>query len=187
MLIFVSLIQNLEALMMVFSYIRKTIHFLARSNSKVLAHFIAAGNHQGALDYFGFEGSYDPDISTPSYVPGGKSYYGVTDALTGEISYGDLAFSSYDNLLGTYYKEIYSSMRVKSGIGIERSEFPINGTTVLPEEAKGFRYAYYHNGLFSKSTVDFLNLANQYWLQVGGEQLIQNKWWNFIYRLPRRY
>lgn len=52
-----------------------------RNNSRVLADFVAAGNHQGALDYFGFEGTYRPNVKSKNYES--DSYWGATNPKTG--------------------------------------------------------------------------------------------------------
>ncbi len=42
------------------------------------------------LDYFGFEGKYNPNIKSKRYQS--EDYWGATNRKTGEISYGNLAF-----------------------------------------------------------------------------------------------
>ncbi|MCE5331807.1 MAG: hypothetical protein LLF95_06675 [Bacteroidales bacterium] len=90
------------------------------------------------MDYFGFEGKYDPNVKTPNYVEQddiwGKNnsgkYWGKTDA-SGSITYGDYAFSSYDNLKATYIgKESFHSIRREKSIPIETQD--VIGKRVYP-------------------------------------------------------
>lgn len=162
-----------------------------RSNDAVLNRFVAANNHQGALDYWDIEGTYNPNRSGSKSVEtdgiyGKKgAYYGYTDS-NGGIFYGDLAFTSFDNLYGTYYKESYSSKQIKSGNGFETCNSCEKDQRLYPEEAKGFRYAARNRGLYSNSKVDQLGQANSYWMQAYGELFITNQWvYKTIYRIPR--
>ncbi|MDD3321631.1 MAG: hypothetical protein PHS59_09325 [Paludibacter sp.] len=162
-----------------------------RSNDNVLSKFIAANNHQGALDYWGIKGSYNPNhagskaIETDGVIGKKGAYYGYTDSK-GNIFYGDDAFSSYDNLYGTYYKESYTSNQIKKGAGVETCNYCGKDQKLYPEEAKGFRYAARNRGLYSDSQVDQLGQANSYWMQAYGEVFITNQWvYNTIYKIPR--
>lgn len=103
-----------------------------------------------------------------------------------EYFYGDFAFTSFDNLYGTYNKESYTSKQVKSGKGFETCSTCLKEQNLYPEEAKGFRYAARNRGLYPDSKVDQFNQANSYWVQAYGELLITNKWcYNTIYKIPR--
>jgi len=118
-----------------------------RSNDKVLADFVARGEHQDALKYFGFEGTYDASGAT-SKIYQADNYWGKTNALTGDISYGDLAFENYGTLKATYYKESFHSVRIKTGIGtaqLPKEYLEIGkelGFSTYLEEIKGYQYAY---------------------------------------------
>ena len=120
-----------------------------RSNDAVLKRFVAANNHQGALDYFGFEGKYIP--KKESKTSPGSDYWGATNRETGDISFGNLAFEDYATLYGTYIKESWSSQRIKSGLPIHEVPEELKGLpceTYL-EEIDGYIYAYKNQGLFS--------------------------------------
>ena len=87
-----------------------------KSNSRVLQEYVEKGDHQGALDYFGFEGEYVPNKTSQNYKA--KEYWGATNITTGKITYGNLAFTDYETLRLTYYKEKYTANNVLSGRGI---------------------------------------------------------------------
>jgi hypothetical protein len=159
-----------------------------RNNDAVLSRFVEADNHQGALDYFGFEGKYLPNKKPGAEYVEGNDYYGSTNPTSGNISYGKLAFSSYDNLFGTYHKELYTSLKVRQGKAVET--FTLSGLEHMkyfPEEAKGFFHAFKRFGLYSNSSIDFFGQANSYWSQVHCVPLIEKKWYHFIYKIPRRW
>lgn len=44
--------------------------------------------------------------------------------------------------------------------------------SIYPEEALGCRYAHIHNGLYPKSSANYINQANYYWSSVHGKDLI---------------
>ncbi|MCK9451322.1 MAG: hypothetical protein M0Q90_06485, partial [Bacteroidales bacterium] len=143
---------------------------------------------QAILDYFGFEGSYKPNKSAGAEYVEGKAYYGSTKPSDGQISYGDLAFSSYDNLRGTYQKELYTSLKVRNGLGVDT--FTLDGLEHMkyfPEEAKGFYNSFKNNGLYPNSTFNYLGQANAYWSQMYGVSIVERKWYHFIYKIPRRW
>jgi len=165
-----------------------------RSNQQVLNRFKLAGDFQGALDYFGFEGTYQPDVDIPDYVQTESgSYFGRTSAKNGQIYFGSEAFTSYDNLRFTYVKE--SSHRAKwlQGIPFEYQEVPEGLSRyyrVFPEERLGFIHAYKNQGLFPKSTINHLSQIQFYQngiFDLSLNQRFSQKWWHFIYKIPRRF
>ncbi len=157
-----------------------------RSNDAVLRRFVAANDHQGALDYFGFEGTYRANKGVGGEYVEGEDYFGSTHPTTGEISYGNLAFDSYDNLRGTYEKESFHRNRVLNGIDLETFELEgIENLKYYPEEAKGFLHAGYNNGLYNKINTDYFGQANAYWFQVYGTVLRSPHFYDFIYKIPR--
>lgn len=158
-----------------------------RNNSRVLADFVAAGNHQAALDYFGFEGTYRPSLKSKNYES--ESYWGATNPRTGDISYGDLAFESYPTLRGTYAKEMYSSQNIRSGRGIAQipQEFQGFGYDTFLEEVNGYVSAYKQQGLFSGHRFPFRGV-NYYQTILDGFGVRYPSYpKSFIYRIPRRY
>ena len=109
------------------------------SNDNVLKNF-KAGKYDtsgfdtwqdAALDYFGFEGKYNPNLKSKNYQS--ESYWGGTNKNTGDITYGDLAFENYSTLKGTYYKESFTSYKVKNGIPLEQ----------IPDDLKGLGFDTY--------------------------------------------
>ncbi|MFT4223136.1 RHS repeat domain-containing protein [Dysgonomonas sp.] len=142
--------------------------------------------YQDALDYFGFEGKYNPNAQAPDYI-GSNDYYGFTD-WQGRINFGNSAFSSYDDLKATYIKELFHSNRIKSGIPFATQDIP--GRKVYPEERLGFIHSYKNKGLYPKSSIDAMSNISYY--QLGIEDMDMSeyylpKWWHFIYKIPRRW
>jgi RHS repeat-associated protein len=59
--------------------------------------------NQWALDYFGFDGKYQPQKPAGAnyMVDQNSNYYGACNPVTGEILFGNYAFDSYDKLKAT--------------------------------------------------------------------------------------
>ena len=89
-----------------------------RSNSGVFDNMMQ-GDHscQEILDYFRFEGTYNPDLKSKRYQS--EDYWGATNSETGEISYGNLAFENYSTLYGIYIKESYHAQKIQNGLSLE--------------------------------------------------------------------
>ncbi len=167
-----------------------------KNNSSVFEDF-RAGNYtsnsnswqQDALDYFEFEGKYKSSKGSGAEYVEGKSFFGSTSLTTGDISYGDNAFSSYANLRATYQKEYFHHIRVQKGIPFE--SFNRKGLEHLKyymEEAKGFQSAFKNNGLYPKSSIAFMNQTSAYWIPIYGSGLMkESAWYYFIYKIPRRW
>ncbi len=69
-----------------------------RTNDAVLSRFVGAGNYQGAIDYFGFEGTFDGTATKTGGDP-------AACTMKGEIFYSKTAFDSYDGLYARYDHE----------------------------------------------------------------------------------
>ncbi|PWJ49249.1 hypothetical protein CLV98_1483 [Dyadobacter jejuensis] len=162
-----------------------------KSNDQVLAKFVQQGNYQGALDYFGFEGTYDPNKPKGAEYAEGRKYYAAADPITGAIQYGYDSFSSYANLKAMWIKESFISRRAIAG-KIESQE-PI-GTfkKYFPEERASFTYAYKNGGRFLSSSLGkyFLNQAQAYEAQsynILPKNRVSFNWvQKFIFKIPRR-
>ena len=166
-------------------------------NFKTGKYLIPTGStwQQEALNHFGFEGTYRPSKPKGGDNVDSDFYIGSVSPTTKQISFGDDAFHSYtngnpipnySNLRGTYEKELFTQKRILNGKGPLISE--VSSLRYYPEEALGFRQAFRNFGLFPNSTVNYLNQANSYWSQVYGTNLINDKaWYNFIYKIPRRW
>jgi hypothetical protein len=149
------------------------------NNDKMLSRFVAATDYQGALDYFGFEGTYRPKKGAGADYVKGTDYYGSTDPTTGNIYYGNFAFSSFDNLYSTYVKESYTQKNAINGTVAINEEYAndpnLRNMRYYPEEAKGFKYAFERTGLFYRTKINNFNQANAYWIGSYGEPLM-TKW-----------
>ena len=178
-----------------------------KTNAKVFEDY-RAGKHtkeggcwqQEAIDYFEFDGKYKPNKGKGGEYVESKDYFGSTSPSNGEISYGGSAFTSYDNLRGTYEKELFHKKRIRRGEGPET--FDIDGLTkegeifykkelgmfqYNPEEAKGFLHAAYNNGLYPNSISNYFEQANAYWINVYGEPIRMGHFYDFIFKIPRRW
>ncbi|MBC6427323.1 MAG: hypothetical protein GDA51_12860 [Ekhidna sp.] len=158
-----------------------------RSNSRVLAGFVGRGDYQGALDYFGFEGTYDPNVTSKNYQA--KDYWGVTNPKTGEIRYGNLAFENYATLKATYFKESYHSANILSGRGLAElpADFQGLGFDYYLEEVHGYVHAFKNQGFFPGHNFPFGGVS-AYTDSLNGMLIGYPKYpKSFIYRIPRRY
>lgn len=166
-----------------------------RSNDKVLARFLKAGNHQGALDYFGFKGTYGGEGMS-------STFYNRTTGESG-ITYRDDAFHSYGDLMSVYKKESFHLSRVRKG-GWEYAETDNAHGRRQPEERLGLIHQYKNNGFYRNvsgflsrigDVEGFIDMYNP--SSPGGTDGLygshyyytpyQSKWWHFIYKVPRVY
>lgn len=113
-----------------FSNLTRSGKFL--NNEKMFSHLISEPDVscQEIIDYFGFEGEYNPNITSKRYQS--ADYWGATNSNTGKITYGNLAFENYATLKGTYIKEYFHSQKIFNGIALEK----------LPDDLQGYRYGY---------------------------------------------
>ncbi len=178
-----------------FSNLLKRGEFL--TNSNLFDHMLENGaSKQDIIDYFIGEGTYNPNGSPK----GGGKYLGSTGASSGDIEFGDDAFykwvnnkriPSYDNFMATYTKERFSSTRVLTGsnetFALANIDPNLSHMRHYPEEALGFLHAYKNQGLYPNSSINLINQANAYWKGCYGENLYNQKWYDFIFEIPRRY
>jgi hypothetical protein len=156
-----------------------------RSNDEVLSRFVANGNHQGALDYFGFEGKYDPKA--------GNSHFDPND---GSIHINNNAFSkNYDYLRAIYTEELFHSKDyliskskapdwMRNEPNLELRERLLHNY----EEWRAQNYLYKNQGIYFKSGVNWIERIDYYGFEsLISETFFQNKWWHFIYKLQRRW
>ena len=164
-----------------------------KTNAKVFEDFKAGLYTEGggcwqqdALDYFGFEGTYKSIKGNGGDYIETNLYGGSTNPTTGKISFGDMAFDSYDNLRAVYEKELFTSNRAHKGLVETFGELG-EQYYVYPEEALGFQHAYFNLGLYPHTNIDLFNQANSYWNQIYLLNLIEDKPLNIIFRIPRRW
>lgn len=173
-----------------------------KSNQSVFKDF-SAGKYtaeggvwqQDAIDYFGFEGEYDPNILGPDYVESNAGAYGATDLISKTIRYGDGAFDSFDNLKGTYYKEMYHRKRLLLGMSPEQQDVTgwpkeYKRTRYFPEERLGFIHQYQNGGLYPRTSIGSMDQISYYQMNIFDmleSQYYDGKWWHFIYKIPRRW
>jgi hypothetical protein len=158
-------------------------------NNVMLKTFTNASDYQGALEYFGFEGKYNPDIKSKRYQS--EDYWGATNSKTGEISYGNLAFEDYSTLYGIYIKESYSARKIQSGLSIEKLPNDLQGLgmdTYL-EEIHGYVHAYKRQGLFSGHNMPFsgVEFYQSQLSMFGVSYPTYPSRFSWIYKVPRRW
>ena len=153
-----------------------------RSNNQVLSNFVDANNYQGALDYWGFKGTYMPDHP----LLNGKEP-GVTDPVTGDIFYNTSAFlGTFDKLYLTYDHELWHHKRVIS------KKFESSGNSVAQEEYLNYMRNYRRQGLYKKHGLPIEENINGYGsvLKMPVEKYMpysqfENPFWHNIFKIRR--
>ncbi|MCL1934462.1 MAG: hypothetical protein FWF53_11700 [Candidatus Azobacteroides sp.] len=147
---------------------------------------------QKELDYFGFEGTYDPDLLAP----------GQFDSSTQSIKYGKSAFgdngNSYSRLRAIYEEEKFHSVDylkyIKEAPDWMKNEPNIKYRNQMLhdfEEWRAQNYLYKNQWLYYNSGIDWIQRINGYGINAslyGTEsELFKADWWHFIYKIPRRW
>ena len=157
-----------------------------RDNDQVLKRFVANGQQQKALGYFGFKGTYDPNNAL--FEKWGTDP-GITDPKTGEIFYSDGAFAkNYDYLALIAHHESIHSQSVLSG--------KFDGNYGL-DDWHAYMTNYRNQGLYPNYGNDLVGRINDSGWQGGIYGTFTGSttsytvppfspaWWHFIYRIPR--
>ena len=149
-----------------------------RNNNQVFERFVANGQKQSALDYFGFKGIYNPDKT--------RGNPAITDPITGEIFYGDYPFEgNFDRLALVARHEMRHSRNVLSG--------KYNGKEITREiagleEYNTYLYSYRNQGLYPQHGFnDLVYRINMYGWQALIDANFSQQWWHFIYKIPRKW
>lgn len=159
------------------------------TNSNVFERMINRGlGKQDMLNYFGFDGIYDPNITSASYS--GGEYWGMT-SKDGTIFYGDLAFENYASLKGTYIKESFHANRIKSGAGwnLLSESYPRTMKLHLGE-IDGYNFAYKQQGLFLGHTIPFNTSIKRFTDELSVFEVPYKsypQYFKWIYKIPRRW
>lgn len=115
-----------------------------RTNDQVLARFVAAGNQQGAQDYFGFEGTYDPGNKNLNGAPA------VTTTYSGETYFDAHAFTNgFDYLYAVSDHEFAHRQQFKA-IGRKMYFDAKNDVVNSKLEYQAFIRNYKNQGLYRK-------------------------------------
>jgi len=153
-----------------------------KTNNHVLQNFVANKQQQMALDYFGFEGTYDPNNELfKKYGP----YPAITDPKTGDIFYNDQPFEgNFDRFYLTAAHEMRHRRNVLSG--------KYKGVKITPEiaaleEISTYQYNYRNQGLYLNHGIDLIWRINSSGWPVMIDMEFSKKWWHFIYRIPRKW
>jgi len=172
-----------------------------RSNNQVLSRFVAKGDYQGALEYFGFEGKYNPDNELFKLPNAGDA---IWDSDSKGTYYRDNAFQhGYKYLYAAYMEEKFHSIDYY----IYKDEAPdwmknetnkdLRETSLhYFEEWRAQKYLYKNQGLYGNKNLygnenGWIQRINGYGINAGiydmYTPLFTSKWWHFIYTLPRRW
>ena len=162
------------------------------SNDKVLKNFEAGKyNTNGfstwqdaALDYFGFEGKYDPNINTP-----------YTDPNTGDIYYNEFAFKNFDRLYSVADHEMFHKTNVLSG---KYKGIKIDSQILSEEEWAAYMHNYKNQGLYKIHDLPLIERISKYGRDAGYYnsystptnfvvESFKPNWWDFVYKIQRRY
>lgn len=115
------------------------------SNDAVLANFVNAGDHQGALEYWGFEGKYDPNSWDNMWEVGLESANKGVILDVGAMAY----ISSIAKQYGVYLaeKNYEATMKLsmeyaRNGTALENYNFNIQTNFVLPRVSKFFNFQF---------------------------------------------
>lgn len=153
-----------------------------KTNDQVLSKFVINGQQQEALEYFHMEGTFE-EFDPLGFDENGDivyKYAGMTDA-EGNIHYSQRAFNSYDELNYTFHKESFHSSRILTGNA--------NLSEPAVEDATGFKkMSQMHGAWPSKSSSTYQSNYEYYNLQSGYQlPAWRNSWYDFIFRIPRRF
>jgi hypothetical protein len=160
------------------------------TNENVFNNMIERGaDKQAMLDYFGFEGAYNPGLTSKNFQA--NDYWGATNSKTGQISYGNLAFDDYATLKGTYIKESFHSRKILNGLSLEKLPQDLQGfgmDTYL-EEIHGYVHMYRNQGLFIGHNMPMKGV-NFYQSQLNLFSVSYPTYpsrFQWIYQIPRRW
>jgi RHS repeat-associated protein len=146
---------------------------------------------QEILDYFGFKGKYDGGKVSTNYQTEPGSYWGAVNRTTKNISYGNLAFESYETLYSAYYKEFFTYRNLMTGRDAKLpNELQGLGMDTYLEEVEGYMYTYRNQGLFRDtkipwSGVDFYRTVLTDFNEIPSPTYPKSEFLKFIYRIPR--
>lgn len=158
------------------------------NNDAMLKTFTDAKNYQGALEYFGFKGTYDPnnELFQGGNDPGAVDPYG-----TGDIYYNTTAFNGgFDKLYFVAEHERRHSFDVRSG---KYENLVLTKQQLAGEEFNTWAYSYRRQGLYREHGYDIGIRLNSYGAVAGINPDIvfsysfYRPWWHRIYRVPRRW
>jgi hypothetical protein len=164
-----------------------------RSNDKVLSRFVANENYQGALDYFGFEGTYDPNNSLFQLEGAGDAIF---HPASNKIYYNKNVFQhDYNYLYAAYREEKFHSIDYHTYKNKAPEEvYDLHAY----EEWRAQMHLYKNQGLYPNSGNNWIERIGQYgrdaglYYSVTGSKysypvVFNPKWWHFTYKIPRRW
>jgi RHS repeat-associated protein len=148
------------------------------NNDAMLKSFTDVNDYQGALNYFGFEATYDPNVKNP----------GQFNPADNIIRLNKVAFSkNYNFLQAIYAEELFHSQDYLYA----QENTPADMLSHEYEEWRAQNHLYKNQGLYSKSGIDWVQRINYWGMQAGVYDmytpLFSQNWWHFIYKLPRKW
>ena len=156
-----------------------------RNNDAVLSRFVAAGNQQGALDHFGFEGTYDANKKNPGSID-----------INGNIYFNEVAFENgYHYLRSIAMEEKFHQLDLKTGnyAGVDWNDelqYLINHgigehkAKLYIYQRQGMFYKYKYSNLISDINKDGRDAGIYFEGNMSGKTF-SPELWHFIYRIPR--
>jgi RHS repeat-associated protein len=154
-----------------------------RNNSNVFSNLVDRGiGEQGILDYFGFDATFDSQMAADA-----KFWFNNQGAHG--ISIGPTSFESFGLLKGNYLKEAYHLRKyLKHGVGgLSAGELG----DWWPEERLGAIFNYKNQGLYPGSTSNYLDIIGSTESMMSlfdySHRSFTQRWWHFVYKIPRRY
>ena len=149
-------------------------------NDYVLQQFVEAGKYQEALDYFGFEGRYEPEH--PQFQKSQEPAF--TDPKTGNIYYSQYPFEgNYHRLLYSALHEMKHSTHVKTG---KYDNVEITPYISSQEEYDTYVYNYKNEGLYLNSGIDTYSRIKYYEYRMFSDTF-QKRWYHIVYKTPRKW
>jgi hypothetical protein len=155
-----------------------------KNNDAVLAKFVANGQQQEALDYFGFKGYYAPN--SPKFKDNASD--ALFDPGSGLILYNNNSFlHGYDYLRASFVEEQFHSKDYLKAKKIA----PDNVVDLVAfEEWRAQNYMYRNQGLYLNSGNDWVDRINYWGNQAGIYSMYEGtgfkfQLWHYIYKIPR--
>ncbi len=149
------------------------------NNDKLLNYYDSRGEHQKALDKFGFKGTYDPD--NEGFYQDDPEPAFTNEA--GEIFYSSSAFKNFDHLYATYdheWRHRYD-LNKNENINLDQTEY---NAYMRNHKHEGLYLNHKYTNWISKIRAHGSNIMNPLYLQ---DQAWNPPLWHIIYKIPRRW
>jgi hypothetical protein len=153
------------------------------SDNLIWQRYVQSDEINAGLKKFDLPGTYDPNQFN-------RSEPSMTD-VNGNIYYNDTAIGHIDRIRALAAKESFHQHRYNSNSLLFQKAKHFRAA---PEEALGFRELYYKQGHFPNSQIKPLPNIRLYEVQIkesfinaGKYSIFETNWWDWYYKIPRRY